>query len=210
MVIFLAGAVPLSFAIVAFGYTRSEFSVTDLGQYAARGFFSFLVSFVVYLLLRPIVQLNYSLGGIYGYYLAHHNLYFLAWCVISYLIYYQIPHTDSPADESILMLGFFAAFYTLLAIGEILLNIKEITPYILFLLPISRIGVIFLSVGALLFARRMYMLIRYGLILVPFAASGVAAFVPTLYTLRHVTAAVMLSLSLLLIGVLLYLLADRK
>lgn len=210
MVIFLAGAVPLSFAIVAFGYARHDFAITELGQHAARGFFSFLVSFVFYLLLRPIVQLSYSFEGIYGYYLAHHNLYFLAWCVIAYLVYYQIPHTDNPENESTPMLAFFAAFYTLLAVAEILLNIKEITSYILFLLPLSRIGVIFISVGALLFARRMYMLPRYGLILVPFVASAAAAFVPTLHTLRHVAASVLLAVGLFVVGGLLYVFADRK
>ncbi len=210
MVIFLAGAVPLAFSIVAFGYSKTSFSITDLGQRAARGFFSFFIAFVIYLLLRPVVQLEYTTGGIYRYYLAHHNLYFLSWCVISYLVYYKVPHTDTPNTESTPIFAYFAAFYTLLAVGEILLNVKEITPYILFLLPLSRIGVILISVSALLFARRMYMITRYGLLLIPFAASAAAAFVPTLYTLRHVTASVILSIALFAIGSGLFILADRK
>ena len=210
MVIFLAGAVPLAFSIVAFGYSKSAVSVAELGQRAARGFFSFIISFLIYLLLRPAVQLEYTFAGLYRYYLAHHNLYFAVWCVVTYLVYYKVPHTDTPEAESTLILAYFTAFYTLLAVGEILLNIKEITGYILFLLPLSRIGVILISVAALLFARRMYIVARYGLLLVPFAASAVAAFVPVLYTLRHVTGSVLLCVALFAIGGFLYVLADRK
>ena len=113
MVVFLAGAVPLAFAIAAFGYSKEPFSLTDLVQHAARGFFSFIVAFVIYLLLRPIVVLSYDFAGIYGYYLAHHNLFFLAWCLISYVAFYQIPHTDTPQKEGIPILAYFTAFYVL-------------------------------------------------------------------------------------------------
>ena len=210
MVIFLAGSVPLMFAIAVLGYAKHSSSLTDLGQHVARGFFAFIVSFIVYLLLRPIVQLNYTSSGIYGYYLAHHNLYYLSWCVISYLIFYKIPHTDTPEIEITPVLAYFAAFYALLAVSDILLNVKEITSYILFLLPISRIGVILISVAAIIFARRMYIIIRYGLLLIPFATSAVAAFVPLLHTLRYITASVFLAVSLLVVGCLLYFLADRR
>ena len=210
MVIFLACSVPITFGLIAFGYKKDTFVFTEVGRPCARGFLIFIPAYITYLILRPVVQLEFDTASIFVYYLLHDNLYLLTWGVVSYLIYYKVPHTDTPATESVPMLAYFVSFYALLAVGDILFNEKALTLYVLFLLPVSRIGIILISVAALLFARRMYVVARYSLILVPFAGATVAAFVPVLFTQNFVTGSIFLSLSLIIVGGAMYLLADRK
>lgn len=209
MIVFLAGAVPLSFALVVFGYVERSSSLLEHGRPAARGLLMFILSYVFYLLLRPVVKLDYSTEGLYIYYLVHNNLYFLGWCVISYLIYYQIPHTDTPMSASVPVLVYFTAFYLLLSVGDILLN-RALDAYILFLLPLCRVGLIYISVGAIILARRMYIIARYALLLVPFACAAAAAFVPTLYTQKYILVSVIISCGLFLAGAVMFVFSIRK
>lgn len=209
MVIFLAGAVPLSCAFVVFGYVVRSESIFTLGRPAARGFLMFILSYLFYLLLRPVVQLEYTASGIYLYYLFHEYLYFLVWGVVSYLIYYQVPHTDDPEGESLLALVYFGAFYSLLAISDILLN-KTLTAYVLFFLPLCRVGMIFIAVSSILLARRMYMLIRYALILLPFGAAAAGAMVPSLFIQKHLAGSILVSIGLFVAGGTMFFFSSRK
>ena len=209
MVIFLAGAVPLSCALVLFGYLERRDTLLDLGRPAARGILNFVISYLVYWLLKPVIQLDYTFSGIYIYYLVHENLYFLAWCVVSYLIYYQVPHTDAPAKESVPALIYFTAFFSPLAISDILLN-KTLTAHVLFLLPLSRVGVIMMAVGAIVVARRMYLIIRYALLLIPFTASAAAAMVPTLFFQQYSAPSILLAVGLFSAGGLFFFLSTKK
>ena len=199
----------MSCALVVFGYMGRRENLLPLGRPAARGVVIFIISYIFYLLLRPVVQLEYTPGGIYLYYLFHDNLFFLTWCIVAYLIYYQVPHTDDPEAEIVPTLVYFTAFYSLLAISDILLN-RTLTAYVLFLLPLSRVGVLLVSVSAIILARRMYMVIRYALILVPFCAAAVAAFVPSLYIQRHVPGSVFLSAGLFAAGGIIFFFSSRK
>jgi hypothetical protein len=125
------------------------------------------------------------------------------------LIYYQVPHTDTPVAESVPTLIYFTAFFAPLAISDILLN-KTLTAHVLFLLPLSRVGVILLSVAAVVMARRMYMIIRYGLLLIPFIASAAAAFAPTLFLQKYTAGSILVALGLFAAGGLLFVLSTRK
>ncbi len=209
MVIFLAGAVPLSCALVIFGYVERKETLLHLGRFASKGFLIFMVSYLFYLLLRPVLQLHYTAGGIYLFYLFHENLFFLTWCVVPYLIYYKVPHTDDPEAESVPILVYFTAFYSLLAISDILLN-KTLTAYVLFLLPLCRVGVMFISISAILLARRMYMVVRYALVAVPFCVAAVAACVPSLFIQRYITGSVLLSVGIFAAGGLAFYFSSRK
>lgn len=209
MVIFLAGAVPLSCALIIFGYAERRKSLLDLGRPAARGILIFMLAYVFYLLLKPVIQLEYTKEGLYTYYIIHDYLFFLVWCVVSYLIYYKIPHTDNPAEESLKTLVYFTAFYSLPAVSDILMH-KPLTAYVLFLLPLCRVGIVFVAVSAITLARRMYMVVRYGLLVIPFCAAAVAAFVPFLFTQKHNTGAVLLALGIFVVGGLMFVFSTRK
>jgi len=209
MVLFLAGAVPLSFALVVFGYAERRISLLNLGRPAARGLLMFVVAYVFYLLLRPVVKLDYSAEGLYIYYLLHDSLYFLVWSVVSYLVYYQIPHTDKPEEDYLPVLVYFTSFYLLLAISDILLN-KSLMAYIVLLLPVVRVGLIYISVAMIVLARRMYMVTRYALLLIPFTVGAAAAFVPALYTQRYIAGASLLAAGIFVAGALSFVLSTRK
>ena len=199
----------MSCALIVFGYMERKETWLRLGRPAARGFLIFILAYVFYLLLRPVVQLEYTAGGIYRYYLLHENLFFLTWCVVSYLVYYQVPHTDNPEAESAPTLVYISAFYSLLAISDILLN-KTLTAHALFLLPLSRVGVMLISVSAILLARRMYIVVRYALMLVPFCAAAAAAFVPFFFIQKHNTGSILLAVGLFTAGGLTFFLSSRK
>jgi hypothetical protein len=128
---------------------------------------------------------------------------------VSYLIYYKVPHTDNPEGESLPTLIYFTSFYSLLAVSDILIS-KSLTAYILFLLPLCRVVVVFISVSAILLARRMYIVMRYALLMIPICAAFAAAFVPFLFTRKYVTGSVLLSLALIVVGGLLFVLSTRK
>ena len=125
------------------------------------------------------------------------------------MIFYQIPHTDSPGDEIVPTILYFTAFFSLLAISDILLN-QSLTAYILFLLPLCRVGVILVSVAAILIARRMYMVIRYAMLLVPFGFAAVAAFVPSLFTQKYLAGSFLLALGIFISGGLVFFLSTRN
>jgi hypothetical protein len=209
MVVFLAGAVPISCALIIFGYSERSRSLLDLGRPAARGLLIFILAYLFYLLLRPVMQLEYSKEGLYVYHLLHDYLFFLVWCVVSYLIYYKVPHTDNPTDESLPILVYFTAFYTLPAVSDILMS-KSLTAYILFLLPLCRVGIVLISVSAIILARRMYMVIRYGLLLIPLCVGTAAAFVPYLYTQKHAAGAIFLALGIFTVGGFMFIFSTRK
>ncbi len=209
MVVFLAAAVPLSFALVVFGYLERRTSLLEFGRPAARGLLIFVVAYVFYLLLRPVVELNYTAEDLYVYYLLHDFLYLLTWCVVSYLIYYQIPHTDNTRDESLVTLVYFTAFFLLPAIGDILMN-KTLTAYTVLLLPLCRVGLMYISVASIVLARRMYIVVRYALLLVPVAAAGIAAFVPLLFTQKYITGSAVLAAGIFVTGALMFLFSVRE
>jgi hypothetical protein len=59
-------------------------------------------------------------------------------------------------------------------------------------------------------ARRMYMVTRYALLLVPFAFASAAAFVPTLFTQKYIAVAVIITCGIFLAGALMFFLSTKK
>jgi hypothetical protein len=209
MIVFLACAAPIGFAMAYFVLSPRTDALIP-GKSVARGLLIFVASYVVYLLISPAVEINFTSKGIYLFYLLTYELYFAAWSVISYLIFYKVPHTHNPAGETAWTLAYFTSFYIFLAVGDILLNANGLTAYLLFLLPISRIGIIYLTVGAFIFARRMYMIIRYILVLVPFAGAATAAAIPLLFIQSHAVAAGLLAGGIFLLGGCVFFFSGRK
>jgi hypothetical protein len=87
---------------------------------------------------------------------------------------------------------------------------KSLSGYVLLLLPLCRVGLIYASVAAIMMARRMYIVIRYALILIPFTIAAAAAIVPTLHTQKYIAGSILLAVGIFFAGALMFFLSTNK
>ncbi len=209
MVGFLGGAVPAVFAMVTLGLFRAHISSARIGRAALQGVAFFVLSYVVYIVLRPMVVLRFDLAGIYLYYLFHDNAFFLVWCLVSYLLLYGTKTVGQPIQLCARAFAYFAGFYTFLALSDMILNYNSLGRYVLFLLPVARISLIFISVAVIVLMARVRHWTRYLLIIVPPMGSAIASFAPFLVVQSRATGAILLSASIFAVSGCVFFLSAR-
>lgn len=143
MVLFHFGAIPLFLLVLSGIYGSKNTDFKKLGIFFLKGAVIFIPAFFLYIICRSIISLSYRpfLLYLYGFFLDH-CLYFIV-VPIGFLFGYG-PYNLQRVD--FLEVSFFySGFYALASVQTILLNWGAYDAYLLFYLPLLRIGIVLLA-----------------------------------------------------------------
>ncbi len=147
-----------------------------------KGLFWFFPALVAFLLLRGLLSIEYSASGLYLYYLLHDYLFPIVPAILGYLLFFRASDSRRSPDLAKSTM-FFAGYFSLFGLLELILRFKWFDVQILFLRPaIFIIMVLYLSgVVFLAFSNEGWR--RSILIFGAVAASAALACIPLLFRL---------------------------
>ena len=191
MIVFPLVSAPLFGFLMA---SVSQISMEDLkkqGRLFAKGFLSYIPTFLLILLLRRILADSYRPAYLYfRSFLAEH---FLGFVVVAGAFVLFQGFTRLFRTEALDFISFGAGYYTLSALQTVLENHRIMSEYILFILPLLRIVTILLTAVLLVKLVNGFGLFRglYALCLlaIPFLVSLFSF----LYHINHLTLTVVLT-----------------
>ncbi len=175
MVLFHFAAIPLFLLVLSGIYGSKNTDFKKLGIFFLKGGVTFIPAFLLYIVCRSIISLSYRpfLLYLYGFFLDH-CLYFIV-VLIGFLLGYGLSNLQRV--DFLEVSFFYSGFYALASIQTILLNWGAYDAYLLFYLPLLRIGIVLLASLFLVnivysygWSRAGYI---FGLIALPFAAACV-------------------------------------
>jgi hypothetical protein len=144
MSLFLVCALPLSFLLAQ---TLYEPWIRDrreaLGSFFW-GVLAFLPGLVVYLLFSGGLRLEFSPARIFLYFLIRDYLFWLALALLCYGLFFRA-ELVSPVQKASRFLAFLAGFFLLAGFLDLVLNFSGMDSYVLFLLPLNRLGLLILA-----------------------------------------------------------------
>lgn len=138
MIVFLLSAVPLFGVWMLTTVTRPGRGLRAVVTPLLIGLATWALFYVIYLVVQGAVEITYSWGGLYGYYLFHHTGFPFAFAVLGFLVFLR--RQSSPYAVII----YCSAFFGMLAIHDVIAQLQVFDPYILVLLPFIRIVLIML------------------------------------------------------------------
>ncbi len=152
MTLFHLAAIPLFLLTLSGIYASKDTDFKKLVVLSLKGAGVFIPAFLIYLLCRGAFGHSYRPFPLYfsGFFLDH-ALYFVA-VLLGFLASYALSNLQR--IDFLEISFFYAGFYTLASVQAVLLNWGAYDIYLLFLLPLLRIGVLLLS--SLFFVNTVY------------------------------------------------------
>jgi hypothetical protein len=139
MVIFSLGAVPITALLVSILLKRDQWFDHDLWGSFRRGILVFVPAAVLYFIIPTGVPPYLKPGALFLFYWLHDYLLFQGIAIIVFLLFFGF---SGDGDEISVFL-FFAGFYTLAGVVDTIDYFGSYNLYVLFLLPVLRIGLLF-------------------------------------------------------------------
>ena len=196
MTLFSVFAVPIFFLFIVVSFLTENIKHKEIFVHYLKGVGIFILSLIVYLIFRKLLQLNYSTLGIYLYFFINDNLFFSVMGLSGYIILYGFTecwHIEERLPE---LLVFFSGFFTFLGLTDMILHFGWYDIYLLFYLPVIRI---ILILGISMIVSKVITIHGYlkyfalaGGIVLPAATTLISFF----YTLNYVWIALLLTVVL--------------
>ena len=150
MTLFLLAAVPVYFIIIDSMSLSAQIPVAVKLRDILYGIFVFAGSAVIYNIIRmSFVSQKFSISGIFTYFLIHDQLLQFALGLAGFLLVYGMSTTGSDAERLSRNLTFFAAFYLLWPVNDVIISYGWYNPYLLLMLPVQRLVIITSAAGLL-------------------------------------------------------------
>jgi len=183
MVLFLITAVPLfvSFCLALF-FPEEKVDRGIIVSYL-KGLLWFFPALVAFLLLRGMLSVEYSASGLYLYYLLHDYLFPVIPAILGYLLFFRVLDSKKSRpdlDESTM---FFAGYFSLFGLLELILRFRWFDVQILFLRPVIFIIMVLYLSGMVFLAFSNEGWLRSILIFGAVASSAALACIPLLFRL---------------------------
>ncbi len=143
MTLFLLTAVPVYFIIIDSMSLTTQIPIAAKMRDILYGVFVFAGSAVIYNIIRmSFISQSFSYSGIFNYFLMHDHLLQFALGLAGYLLVYGTSVTDSESELLSRNLTFFAGFYLLWPVNDVIISYGWYNTYLLLLLPFQRLIVI--------------------------------------------------------------------
>lgn len=139
MVVFSLGAVPITALLVSVLLKRDQWFDHDLWGNFRRGILVFVPAAVLYFIIPAGVPPFLNPGALFLFYWLHDYVLFHGIAMIAFLLFFGF---SGDGDEISVFL-FFAGFYTLAGVVDTIDYFGSYNLYVLFLLPVLRIGLLF-------------------------------------------------------------------
>jgi hypothetical protein len=143
MALFHFAAIPLFLLVLSGLYGSKSTDFKKLGFFFLQGAVAFIPAFLVYILFRSIIFPSYRpiLLYLYGFFLDH-CIYFIV-VPIGFMIGYGL--SNMQRVDFLEVSFFYSGFYALASVQTIILNWGVYDAYLLFYLPLLRIGIVLLA-----------------------------------------------------------------
>jgi len=143
MVLFHFGAIPLFLLVLSGIYGSKNTDFKKLGIFFLKGAVIFLPAFFLYIICRSIISLSYRpfLLYLYGFFF----FFFLYFIVVSIGFLVGYGSYSLQKVDFLEVSHFYSGFYALASVQTILLNWGAYDAYLLFYLPLLRIGILLLA-----------------------------------------------------------------
>lgn len=143
MVIFLLTAIPLFYLAMDSLISDLHGRIDDSYKPFVYGFVCFIAALIIYNIVRLIfIFPNYTVTGIYFYYLLHDSLLQFAFAVTAYLLIFGFSDFESNHHAINRMFAFLCGFYCFWSVNDMIINYGWYNSHLLIVLPIQRIGII--------------------------------------------------------------------
>ncbi len=143
MTLFLLTAVPVYFIIIDSMSLSAQIPVAAKMRDILYGVFVFAGSAVIYNIIRmSFITQSFSYSGIFTYFLIHDHLLQFALGLAGSLLVYGTSTTGSESELLSRNLTFFAGFYLLWPVNDVIISYGWYNTYLLLLLPVQRLIVI--------------------------------------------------------------------
>lgn len=184
MTLFLSIAVPLfaPLCLVLFHPGKAADRAVIISFF--KGLVWFVPAVAVFLLLQNLFSLEYTVSGLYSFYLLHDYLIPLGLGLAGFFLFFGFTRTGAPGNPAETTM-FFAGYFSLFGILEMIIRFRWLDVHVLFMRP-----VIFITLVAYVAAMTWLSLSNQGwiralLVFGALAASAAMACIPLLFELSY-------------------------
>ncbi len=143
MIIFLLTAVPLFYLAMDSLVSDLHGRIDDSYKPFAYGFICFIAALIIYNIIRLIfIKPEYTVSGVYLYYLFHDSLLQFGLAVAGYLLVFGFTDFESHHHAVNRMFAFMCGFYCFWSINDMIIGYGWYSSHLLLVVPVQRIGVI--------------------------------------------------------------------
>lgn len=188
MAVFLAGALPVSYFIVISALMHGDADRRLNLKSLLRGFAVSVPAYLIYLLIKALVPLQYTAKGLYLYSLFHYSFYYIVLSIGGYIIISGLNRNVNRRNKTLEVLAFLCGFYLLLGFADIFAHMRVFNILNLFMIPLTRIAIVFFSASVIAFSFSSNIFAKLApLIIILFG--GAVATVPLLFFMNFIPAA---------------------
>ena len=207
MSMYLLAAAPIAYVFMLVTADSTAEAYSSVVKPLLRGIVVWIVSYLVYLFVSPLVPLQYDAPQIYGYYAFHDFGYWTSVGIVGFLLV-RFLRRDRPKEPALVSAGaFFLGVFLVQPVIDLITFHKVLNAYHLFLLPTLRILLVYAFASLISIYRDFSGLVQAVVYIAMFGFSLLLAFVPMLFTLSYPVYAYLLAVVLAAGVALLYLYA---
>lgn len=197
MVLYCLFAVPLFALFVASSKMSGEADRRRLWTQYFRGVLVFVPSYIILLLIRGAVPLNYTYGSIFAHYFVYEALFYAVLASIAYILIRLFSKANEHGSVSEAFV-FFSGFFTFASVIAVIRSFPYFDAYNLFLNPTIKLAIVAALAFVLARSFESVGIARWIYLLVGLAFVVATAIVPFLFFIHFAYIAVIIAVVLFL------------